>query len=48
MPYVNVGLVDLNLGTISDEQGFFEFNVPSGVDGSARLRFSMIGFQTQE
>lgn len=48
LPYVNVGLVDLNLGTISDEQGFFEFDVPSGVDGSARLRFSMIGFQTQE
>ena len=48
LPYVNFGLVDLNLGTISDEQGFFEFDVPSGVDGSARLRFSMIGFQTQE
>lgn len=48
LPYVNIGLLDLNLGTVSDEQGFFEFEIPSQVDRSARLRFSMIGFQTQE
>jgi hypothetical protein len=48
LPYVNVGLIDLNYGTISDEQGFFEFELPTEVDAAARLRFSMIGFQTKE
>lgn len=48
LPYVNIGLVDLNLGTVSDEQGYFEFEVPNGVDTATMLRFSMIGFQTQE
>ena len=48
LPYVNIGLVDLNLGSVSDEQGYFEFEVPNGIDPTTILRFSMIGFQTQE
>jgi hypothetical protein len=48
LPYVNVGLVDLNLGTVTDEEGFFEFEVSDGVDTNALLRLSMIGFQTIE
>ena len=48
LPYVNVGLVDLNLGTVSDEEGFFEFEVSDGLDTNALLRFSMIGYQTIE
>jgi hypothetical protein len=48
LPYVNIGLVDQNVGTVSDDQGFFEFEVNPQEYGQAVLRFSMIGFETKE
>ena len=48
LPYVNIGLVDQNVGTVSDDQGFFEFEVNPTQFDQAVLRFSMIGFETKE
>ena len=48
LPYVNIGLVDKNLGTVSDDSGFFELEVDALQYPNAILRFSMIGFENQD
>ena len=47
LPYVNIGLVNQNQGTVSDEEGFFEFEIDPSLYQQALLRFSMIGFKTK-
>ena len=47
LPYVNIGLVNQNQGTVSDEEGFFEFEIDPSLHQQALLRFSMIGFKTK-
>ncbi|MDA0794501.1 MAG: carboxypeptidase-like regulatory domain-containing protein [Bacteroidetes bacterium] len=47
LPYVNIGLVNQNQGTVSDEEGFFEFEINPSLHQQALLRFSMIGFKTK-
>lgn len=44
LPFVNIGLVDQNIGTVSDEQGYFELEVNEATQANAKMRFSMIGF----
>ncbi|MDA9587764.1 carboxypeptidase-like regulatory domain-containing protein [Flavobacteriaceae bacterium] len=46
LPYVNIGLVNQNIGTVSDESGYFELEVPANQYNDATLRFSMIGFES--
>ncbi len=46
--YVNIGWVDRQLGTVSNEQGHFRLEVPANLPDSAVLRFSMIGYATQD
>lgn len=46
--YVNIGWVNRQLGTVSDEQGNFELALPENLPDSALLRFSMIGYEAQE
>lgn len=48
LTYVNIGLVDKNLGTVSDDSGFFELEVDALQYPNAILRFSMIGFENQD
>ncbi len=43
LAYVNVGLVSQNLGTVTDEQGVFELEIPDKF-GTATMRFSLIGY----
>lgn len=48
LPYVNIGLVNQNIGTVTDEAGYFELEVPENGYADATLRFSMIGFEPQD
>ena len=48
LPYVNIGLVNQNIGTVTDEAGYFELEVPGNGFAYATLRFSMIGFEPQD
>ena len=47
LPFVNIGLVDQNQGTVSDEEGFFEFEIDPEKYRQSILRFSMIGFKSK-
>ena len=48
LPYVNIGLVNQNICTVTDEAGYFELEVPGNGFADATLRFSMIGFEPQD
>lgn len=48
LPYVNIGLFEKNVGTVSDDAGYFELEVPLEQYADALLRFSMIGFEPQD
>jgi hypothetical protein len=43
--YVNIGIPGKNIGTVSDNRGFYNFQ-PEGVDGESVVRLSCIGYQT--
>ncbi len=47
LPYVNIGLLEKNIGTVSDETGYFELEVNTEQNSRDTLRFSMIGFETK-
>ncbi|MDG1652280.1 MAG: carboxypeptidase-like regulatory domain-containing protein [Flavobacteriaceae bacterium] len=47
IPYVNIGLVDENIGTVSDEQGYFQLEIDPLQYSQSNLRFSMIGFESK-
>ncbi|HQQ98825.1 MAG TPA: carboxypeptidase-like regulatory domain-containing protein [Cyclobacteriaceae bacterium] len=44
VPFVNIGLFELNVGTLSDEDGSFELTVPAGHSQDSIL-FSSIGYK---
>lgn len=48
LPYVNIGLVNQNIGTVTDEAGYFVLEVPGNGFSDATLRFSMIGYEPQD
>ena len=43
LPYVNIGLIDENIGTVSDRQGYFELLLNPAQYKNATLLFSMLG-----
>jgi hypothetical protein len=47
LPFVNIGLVDKNIGTVTDEEGYFQLEVDPLKYGKANLRFSMIGYESK-
>ncbi len=47
LQYVNVGILNQGLGTVTDENGVFELNLPDYLQ-SDTLRISMIGFKPYE
>ena len=47
IPYVNIGLVDENIGTVSDEQGYFQLEIDPLQYSQSNLRSSMIGFESK-
>ncbi len=48
IPYVNIGIVDVGIGTVSDEDGLFHLNLKSKVyKDDAEILFSAIGYETK-
>jgi|TARA_B110000285_G_C15097472_1_gene602941 hypothetical protein len=47
LPYVNIGLLNKNIGTVSDEEGYFELELNAKSNGQDTLSFSMIGFESK-
>lgn len=47
LPYVNIGVVGLNRGTISSANGTYHIDI-SGIDNERILRFSSVGFESIE
>ena len=45
--FVNIGIVDKNIGTVADELGLFEITI-SDEYINEQIRFSCIGFETEE
>jgi hypothetical protein len=45
LPFVNIGIVDKNKGTVSTDKGEFQINI-TNLDKNAILRFSSVGFET--
>jgi len=45
--FVNIGIVNKNIGTVADESGLFEITIPAEFIYE-QLRFSCIGFETEE
>ena len=47
IPFVNIGILGKNHGTVSDDAGKFSLEVPkAGWSSSDTLRFSAIGYQS--
>lgn len=47
LPYVNIGLIDENIGTVSDRQGYFELDLNAEQFKKSILQFSMLGYETK-
>lgn len=47
LPYVNIGVVGKNIGTVSDLKGNFKLDIPESLNDEA-LRISIIGYKTLE
>lgn len=47
MPYVNIGIVGKNIGTVSDSSGYFKIMLDSKYDADT-LRFSMVGYARKD
>ncbi len=45
IPYVNIGILEKNIGTVSDSNGKFRINL-NGSQKNDTLRFSYIGYET--
>ncbi|SFR45738.1 CarboxypepD_reg-like domain-containing protein [Robiginitalea myxolifaciens] len=49
IPFVNIGILNASLGTVSDEEGMYELRVPSSVaEPGDILRISSLGYQPEE
>lgn len=49
IPFVNIGVLNASLGTVSDEEGRYELRVPSNVaEPGDILRISSLGYQSVE
>lgn len=46
VPFVNIGIVDKNMGTVSDEKGFFDLMLESRYNNDTLL-FSCLGFESK-
>lgn len=47
IPYVNVGVVKRGIGTVTDENGFFEFVIPKRLSPKDILQISIVGYKTK-
>lgn len=47
LPYVNIGIPEAGIGTVSDEDGYYLLEIPTQFLDN-EIRFSMVGFQPQK
>ena len=47
LPYVNIGIPDQGIGTVSDEEGYYQLEIPDHLLNESLL-FSMVGFASEE
>lgn len=47
LPYVNIGIPEAGIGTVSDEEGYYLLEIPTQFLDN-EIRFSMVGFQPQK
>ena len=47
LDYVNIGVIGTSLGTVSDDKGQFQLYLNDAVKDSDTIRFSSIGFESQ-
>lgn len=47
IPYVNIGVLKGERGTVSNDQGYFHLEL-SGIDPDAEVRFSFIGYENHD
>jgi len=47
IPYVNIGFFEKNVGTVSNQDGFFVFKIPQNLWGN-EVTFSCIGYKTKK
>lgn len=45
--YASIGVLETNIGTISDDFGEFELSIPEGVDTDVMVQFSSIGYESK-
>ncbi|MEM8509351.1 MAG: carboxypeptidase-like regulatory domain-containing protein [Bacteroidota bacterium] len=49
IPYVNIGILEKSIGTVSDEEGRFHlFVTPNSLDPNMQVLFSALGYETLE
>ncbi|MEM6542832.1 MAG: carboxypeptidase-like regulatory domain-containing protein, partial [Bacteroidota bacterium] len=49
IPYVNIGILEKSIGTVSDEEGRFHLFVkPNSLDPNMQVLFSALGYETLE
>ncbi len=47
LPYVNIGVIDLNKGTISSKKGLYSIDI-TGIDNEKVVKFSHVGYERVE
>lgn len=47
MPYVNIGIPNEGVGTVSNEAGYYQLELPEHLQQKT-MRFSMVGFSEKE
>lgn len=45
--YANIGVLNQNIGTVTDDNGFFKFEISATVKDSDSVKISMIGYENQ-
>lgn len=48
LPYVNIGIADKTIGTVSNENGLFKFDLNEKITSKDSVIFSFIGFKTEK
>lgn len=48
LPYVNIGIIDKSVGTVSDKNGFFKLLLNKHVTSKDTIVFSHVGFKTEK
>ncbi|MXN92490.1 hypothetical protein GR160_14770 [Flavobacterium sp. Sd200] len=48
LPYVNIGIKDTRIGTVSDSKGLFTLTIPENLNENTLIVFSYVGYNTRQ